>query len=195
MPPVSAASEKRPWTPAKVGMLAFLVSEAAFFSTLIMAYAFYLEPIRTGSPKPADLLSWGLVVPGTMCLLASSLTVHLAEGALHRGNRGGFLLFWLMTISFGVLFLILTALEWKELIGTHGLTIGRNMFGTCFFTLVGFHAAHVTLGVIMLSVVWLLVRSGRLGKDATAPVLVSWYWHFVDVVWLVVFLLVYVIGR
>jgi cytochrome c oxidase subunit 3/cytochrome o ubiquinol oxidase subunit 3 len=193
--PVSGHLEKRSFTPAKVGMLAFLVSEVAFFSTLIMTYAFYLDQIRTGTPRPADILTFYLVIPGTFCLLLSSVTVHFAEASLHKGNQALFLLLWGATIALGVGFLVLTALEWKELIGTHGLTIGRNMFGTCFFTLVGFHAAHVTLGVIMLSVIWMMVQRGRLGPNATAPVLVSWYWHFVDVVWIVVFTLVYVIGR
>src|SRR5262249_31814406 len=118
---VGDASRKRPWTPAKVGMLAFLVSESAFFSALLMVYAFYLDQIRQSSPGPGKVLTWSLVIPGTLCLLASSLTVHLAEGALHKGKRGGFLLFWGMTIVLGVLFLILTAMEWKELIGKWGL--------------------------------------------------------------------------
>jgi cytochrome c oxidase subunit 3/cytochrome o ubiquinol oxidase subunit 3 len=181
-------------TPAKVGMLAFLVSEVAFFSTLLMTYAFYLNQIRTSSPSPA-VLTWTLVIPGTICLLLSSATVHFAEAALHKDNRSLFLLLWGATISLGIAFLVLTGLEWKELIG-QGLTISRNMFGTCFFTLVGFHAAHVTLGVVMLSVVLGMVWSGRINAhNATAPLLVSWYWHFVDVVWIVVFTLVYVIGR
>ncbi len=176
-------------------MLAFLASEAAFFSTLIMTYTWYLDQVRASSPSPAEVLTFSLAVPGTVCLLLSSVTVHFAEASLHRGNRSLFLLLWGATVALGVAFLVLTALEWKELIVVHGLSLNRSMFGTCYFTLVGFHAAHVTLGVVMLSTVWLLVLRGRLGPEATAPVLVSWYWHFVDAVWVVVFTLVYVIGR
>jgi cytochrome c oxidase subunit 3/cytochrome o ubiquinol oxidase subunit 3 len=195
--PLSPAPEKRLLVPAKVGMLAFLVSEVAFFSTLIMTYVYYLGTgqIRGSTPGP-QVLTWDLVIPGTICLLLSSGTVHFAEASLHKGNRSLFLLLWGATIGLGVAFLVLTGFEWKELIVTQGLTINRNMFGTCFFTLVGFHAAHVTLGVTMLSVVFGMVASGRINEhNSPAPVLISWYWHFVDVVWIVVFTLVYVIGR
>jgi cytochrome c oxidase subunit III len=183
-------------SPAKAGLLCFLVSEVAFFSTLILAYAWYLEPIRTGDPKPSDVFSWAIVIPATLCLLTSSVTVHFAEMALHRGNRGLFSLLWGATILLGVGFLSLTAMEWRELIYDHGLTPNRNLFGSCYFTLVGFHAFHVTLGVIMLTAVLGLVLRRRIDdKNTPAPVLVSWYWHFVDVVWLAVLTLVYVVGR
>jgi cytochrome c oxidase subunit 3/cytochrome o ubiquinol oxidase subunit 3 len=178
----------------KAGMIAFLISEAAFFSTLIMVYAYYLSEIRSCQPRPSELLSLTWVIPGTICLLLSSVTVHFAEVALHKGQRERFGLLWGATILLGLTFLGLTALEWAELIGGHRFTISSNMFGTCFYTLIGFHAAHVTVGVLMLTVVWLLVMTGRLGSDATAPVLISWYWHFVDIVWVVVFTLVYLIG-
>src|SRR4051794_30835290 len=125
------------WTPTKVGMLCFLTSEVAFFGTLIVTYAFYLGQIRSGDPNPAQVFSWPVVLIGTACLLTSSGTVHLAEGALRRGSRGPFLGFWLLTILLGVGFLCATAFEWTDLIGKHGLTIDRNLFGTCYFTLVG----------------------------------------------------------
>ena len=127
---------------------------------------------------------------------ASSATIHLADRALRRSSRRGFLLFWGMTIVLGVLFLCGTAKEWAELIGTWGLTISRNMFGTTYFTLVGFHAAHVTVGVIVMSIVFSLALRRRITeKNPTGAEVVSWYWHFVDGVWVVVFTLVYIIGR
>lgn len=174
-------------------MLAFLLSEVAFFGTLIMAYVYFLRQTRTGSPSPAEVFSLPLVLAGTACLLTSSVTIHLAEKALHAGARGRFLLLWGLTIVLGGLFLLGTAIEWRELIYTHGLTISRNMFGSTYFTLVGFHAAHVTMGLVVLGI--LLGLGLRQVASPEAVQLVSWYWHFVDAVWIVVFLLVYVVGR
>jgi cytochrome c oxidase subunit 3/cytochrome o ubiquinol oxidase subunit 3 len=181
--------------PHKAGMVCFLVSEAAFFGTLIMAYVIYL---RTGGPGPTprDTLSLGGVVPNTAALLLSSVTVHLAQRGLRGGSRGTFHVLWAVTILLGALFLVGTAIEWRGLIRDHGLTIGVNMFGTTYYTLVGFHAFHVTLGVLVLSAVLFLSLSGNLvGAEPMPVTLVGWYWHFVDVVWVIVFLVVYVFGR
>ena len=184
------------WSPAKAGMLAFLGSEVALFSTLIMTYVWFLPEIRSGKPNPGEVFSWTFVTIGTICLLTSSATVHFAEQALHKGNRSLFLLLWAATILLGVGFLTVTGLEWSELIfGKHPLTISTNHFGSCYFTLVGFHAAHVTVGVIMLTSVLGLALAGQIRETTQGPVLISWYWHFVDGVWIVVFSLVYVIGR
>jgi cytochrome c oxidase subunit 3/cytochrome o ubiquinol oxidase subunit 3 len=102
---------------------------------------------------------------------------------------------WAATIALGVLFLLGTAYEWYGLIA-HGLTIGRNLFGSTYYTLVGAHALHVTGGVTIM----LVVLGLALGRQVTAANragvgLVAWYWHFVDVVWLVVFTVVYLVGR
>src|SRR5262245_25316620 len=139
-------------SPAHVGMLAFLLSEAAFFSTLILTYVVYIGKSETG-PYPRDVLSLPLVFLTTACLLSSSGTVHLAERALFRGARGVFLGWWTATIALGILFLLGTAYEWYGLL-THDppLTISRNLFGTTYYTLVGFHAAHVTVGVVVMSI-------------------------------------------
>jgi cytochrome c oxidase subunit 3/cytochrome o ubiquinol oxidase subunit 3 len=186
--------EARP-EPHKAGMVCFLVSEAAFFGTLIMAYVIFLRHGGTG-PTPRDTLALGGVIPNTIALLLSSVTVHLAQRALRKGHVAGFHLLWAVTILLGALFLVGTAIEWRGLIRDHGLTIGVNLFGTTYYTLVGFHAFHVTLGVLVLSSVLLLSLSGNLAEGEPMPVtLVGWYWHFVDVVWVVVFLVVYVFGR
>jgi cytochrome c oxidase subunit 3/cytochrome o ubiquinol oxidase subunit 3 len=96
----------------------------------------------------------------------------------------------------GALFLLGTAAEWHDLIFNHHLTISRNLFGTTYFTLVGFHALHVTIGVILMGVVFALgLRRQITARNQTGAEVVAWYWHFVDGVWVVVFLLVYVIGR
>jgi cytochrome c oxidase subunit III len=181
-------------SPGQWGMLSFLVSEVAFFSTLIVTYVFYLGKDVVG-PKPA-VLSLPLVLGTTACLLTSSVTIHLAERTLGRGSQGGFLVLWAATIALGVLFLLGTAYEWYGLIYHHGLTIGRNLFGTTYYTLVGAHALHVTGGVTtMLIVLGLALRRQVTAANRAGVGLVSWYWHFVDGVWVVVFTVVYLVGR
>jgi cytochrome c oxidase subunit 3/cytochrome o ubiquinol oxidase subunit 3 len=147
-------------------------------------------------PTPAEALSLSLVVFTTACLLASSATVHLAERTLHRGNRGRFIQWWLATILLGGVFLAGTGFEWHDLVERHNLTISRNLFGTTYYTLVGLHALHVTGGVsIMLIVLGLALGRQITSANSSAVGLVSWYWHFVDGVWLVVFTVVYLVGR
>ena len=120
---------------------------------------------------------------------------HLAERTLGRGDQGGFLRLWAATIALGVLFLLGTAYEWYGLI-SRGLTIGRNLFGSTYYTLVGAHALHVTGGVtIMLIVLGLALRRQVTTANRAGVGLVSWYWHFVDAVWVVVFTVVYLLGR
>jgi cytochrome c oxidase subunit 3/cytochrome o ubiquinol oxidase subunit 3 len=185
----------------QVGMIAFLFSEVAFFSTLIVTYVIFLgkDVIFLGKdasgPTPA-ILSLRLVVCTTICLLASSGTIHMAERSLHAGSRSGFFLWWSATIALGVLFLLGTTYEWTTLITRDGLTIGRNLFGTTYYTLVGFHALHVTAGVVIMSIILgLTARRQITGNRSAAVQLASWYWHFVDGVWVVVFAVVYLIGR
>ncbi len=186
---------ERTLTPGQWGMLSFLVSEVAIFGTLIFTYLYYLGKDTVG-PSPAEALTLPLVLGTTTCLLASSVTIHLAERTLERGHQGGFLGWWAATIVLGVLFLVGTGYEWYELIYRHGLTISRNLFGTTFYTLVGLHGLHVTGGVIVLLIVLGLAMARHVTSANRAGVeLVSWYWHFVDGVWVVVFTVVYLVGR
>jgi cytochrome c oxidase subunit 3/cytochrome o ubiquinol oxidase subunit 3 len=187
--------EPEQWlSPPQWGMVTFLVSEVAFFSTLIATYVSFLGRPLDG-PTPA-VLSLSLVIGTTVCLLSSSVTAHFAERALRGGSRTGFVALWSATIALGVAFLAGTAYEWNELISEHGLTISRNVFGSAYYTLVGFHALHVTIGVLILLVVLGLVLRGRVtSSHPLAAELTSWYWHFVDGVWVVVFTVVYVVGR
>jgi cytochrome c oxidase subunit 3/cytochrome o ubiquinol oxidase subunit 3 len=176
-------------------MVSFLVSEVALFGTLIVTYLFYLGRDTVG-PTPAEALKLSLVVWTTACLLASSATVHTAERTLERGNQGGFLVWWLATIVLGAVFLGGTAFEWHDLIDNYQLTISRNLFGTTYYTLVGLHALHVTGGVTIMLIVFGLALGRKVtsaNRDAVG--LVSWYWHFVDGVWVVVFTVVYLVGR
>jgi cytochrome c oxidase subunit 3/cytochrome o ubiquinol oxidase subunit 3 len=117
-------------------------------------------------------------------------------GKAIRQSHQRFLAWWGLTILLGILFLVGTGLEWSDLIGKWGLTIDRNMFGTTYFTLVGFHALHVTIGVtVMIIVLGLALRQQITERNPMAVEVVSWYWHFVDGVWVVVFTLVYLVGR
>jgi cytochrome c oxidase subunit 3/cytochrome o ubiquinol oxidase subunit 3 len=176
-------------------MLSFLVSEVAIFGTLIVTYLFYIGKDVVG-PTPAQALKLPLVLGTTACLLASSVTIHVAGRALEVGDQGRFLRWWAATIGLGVLFLLGTAYEWYGLIHDHGLTISRNLFGTTYYTLVGLHALHVTGGVTVMLIVLGLAAARRVTSANRSGVgLISWYWHFVDGVWVVVFMVVYVIGR
>ncbi len=182
--------------PVKSGMLCFLLSEVAFFSTLITTYVVFLRETVGGSPSPKEVFHLPLVLAGTACLLSSSVTIHFAEHAFKQGQRGRFLGLWGLTIVLGTLFLVGTGKEWSDLIGRHNLGINTNLFGSTYFTLVGFHALHVTVGLIVLSIVWYLSARRQLtSASADGVQVVSWYWHFVDAVWLVVFTLVYIVGR
>jgi cytochrome c oxidase subunit 3/cytochrome o ubiquinol oxidase subunit 3 len=175
-------------------MISFLVSEVAFFSTLVVAYVAFMGEDVVG-PTPAEALKLPLVVGMTVCLVASSAVVHAAEGMLARGRQGAFCALWALTIGLGIAFLIGTGVEWRTLIEDEHLTISRNLFGTTFYTLVGFHGLHVTGGVIAMLVVLPLAIARRVTHDDPRGVkLIAWYWHFVDVVWIVVFLAVYVAG-
>ena len=198
-PPIAV---ERGLTPAQWGMLSFLVSEAALFSTLIVVYLSFLGADQSG-PTPA-VLSLPLVIATTVCLLSSSVTVHLAERSLRFGSGSAFRRWWTATIVLGIVFLAGTAYEWNKLIVEDGLTISRNLFGTTYYTLVGFHAFHVTVGVIVMLIVLGLTLTHQArdqgseisGQKAAVSVgLVSWYWHFVDAVWVVVFTVVYLVGR
>ena len=177
-------------------MLTFLGSEVAFFGTLIMTYVYFLHQTTHGEPNPSQVFRLPMVLAASACLFSSSATIYLAEKALRRNSRQTFLGWWGLTIVLGVLFLLGTMLEWNDLIGRWGLTISRNLFGTTYFTLVGFHALHVTIGVIVMSIVFGLAwRRQITERNKTGVEVVSWYWHFVDGVWVVVFTLVYVVGR
>jgi cytochrome c oxidase subunit 3 len=177
----------------KVAMAGLIIAESAIFTIFVVAYLFYLGKSVTG-PTPSEVLETPIFY--TICLLSSSLTIHLAAKSLERDYRRLFLVLWLLTIALGGLFLFGTALEWHRLIYEHGLTISTNLFGTTYYSLVGLHAFHVTAGLIMLSLVAIFGFTGRMGVSQSDRVAVlSMYWHFVDAVWVVVFTVVYVLGR
>jgi len=190
--PQGSAGWKLPYR-GKVGMACLIVAESAIFTIFVVAYLFYAGKSLSG-PTPREVLETPIFF--TICLLSSSVTIHFAARFLERGKRGGFLSLWFLTIVLGVLFMYGTAREWYRLIYEHGLTISSNLFGTTYYSLVGLHAFHVTAGLLMLMIVLLFALAGRVGSEQSARVeVLSMYWHFVDAVWVVVFTVVYVLGR
>jgi cytochrome c oxidase subunit 3/cytochrome o ubiquinol oxidase subunit 3 len=171
------------------GVLSFLLSEVAFFATLIVAYIAFKG--RDIAPPTPEVLSLPLALGTTACLIASSFTIHLATHSLVQGASALFRWWWTLSIALGIAFLAGTAFEWYGLIVHEGLTISRNLFGTTFYTLVGFHGLHVTGGIVAMLLVLLTLGRKASPQHATAPRMVSWYWHFVDMVWIVVFAVVY----
>ena len=188
----NTATEWRLPSRGKVAMAGLIIAESAIFTIFVVAYLFYLGKSTTG-PTPSEVLETPIFY--TVCLLSSSLTIHMAAKCLERGIRFAFLGLWLLTIALGGLFLYGTAQEWHRLIYERGVTISTNLFGTTYYSLVGLHAFHVTAGLIMLSVVAIFGFIGRIGMNQAGRVgVLSMYWHFVDAVWVVVFTVVYVFG-
>jgi len=177
----------------KVAMASLIIAETAIFTIFVVAYLFYIGKSLTG-PTPREVLETPIFF--TICLLSSSLTIHYAGKYLEKGKHGTFLSLWSLTILLGALFLFGTGQEWHRLIYEHGLTISTNLFGTTYYSLVGLHAFHVTAGLVMLLIVAIFAFVGRVGREHARRVeVLSLYWHFVDVVWVVVFTVVYVLGR
>ncbi|HEX5664274.1 MULTISPECIES: cytochrome c oxidase subunit 3 [unclassified Lysobacter] len=138
--------------------------------------------------------AWGLPLLNTLILLSSGVTVTIAHHALKAGRRAQLLVFLGLTVLLGALFLFFQAEEYIHAYTELNLTLGSGIYGSTFFMLTGFHGAHVTLGTIMLAIIWLRCLKGHFNKDDHfAFEAVAWYWHFVDVVWLGLFLFVYVL--
>jgi cytochrome c oxidase subunit 3/cytochrome o ubiquinol oxidase subunit 3 len=143
---------------------------------------------------PKDVLS--VPVFYTICLLSSSLTIHLAAQFLRQGSILRFGILWLATIALGTAFLYGTATEWYRLIYHEGLTISTNLFGTTYYSLVGLHGFHVVVGLMSLFLVMAFTLMGNVRSEHAERIdVLSLYWHFVDAVWIVVFTVVYLIGR
>jgi cytochrome c oxidase subunit III len=184
-----------PWvmpSRGRAGMIALIITESTFFTIFVTAYAFYIGKSLT-PPYPREVLSYPIF--NTICLLSSSVTIALASKALRGGLVRRFAILWFITLALGVEFLIGTGLEWHRLIYHEGLTIRTNLFGTTYYSLVGLHATHVTIGAAAIALVMVLTLAGSVTKEHAERVeVLSWYWHFVDAVWIVVFLTVYVIS-
>jgi cytochrome c oxidase subunit 3 len=174
-------------------MFTLIAAETAIFTIFVVAYIFYIGKSVSG-PLPEDVLE--LPIFNTVCLLSSSLTIHLAVKALRNAKVGAFGLWWFVTIALGAIFLVGTGREWHRLIFEKGLTISTNLFGTTYYSLVGLHAFHVTVGLILLAIGMVFALLGKVKQEHSERAeIFSLYWHFVDAVWVIVFTVVYVIGR
>jgi cytochrome c oxidase subunit 3 len=176
-----------------VGMYVLIGAESAIFTIFVVAYLFYVGKSLSG-PMPSEVLSPPILY--TVCLLSSSLTIHFAARSLRAGKVQSFAAWWLLTIMLGAIFLYGTASEWHRLIYKEGLTITTNLFGTTYYSLVGLHGFHVIVGLFALSTVLAFTIFGAVKQEHAERIdVLSLYWHFVDAVWIVVFTVVYVIGR
>jgi cytochrome c oxidase subunit 1 len=176
----------------KLAMWVFLGSECFFFGTLIATYLAYRGRSVVG-PHPHEILNIPLTTLSTFDLLMSSLLMVLALAAVQRGDRVQSRLWLAGTALFGLIFLGFQAYEFTEFVH-EGLTLQQNLFGSTFFVLTGFHGGHVTIGVVWLLTLLVLDLRGRLGvQDATKVEVAGLYWHFVDIVWIAIFTVVYLI--
>jgi cytochrome c oxidase subunit 3 len=193
---IPISTSEQPWVlPHRgiVGMTCLIIAESAIFLIFVVAYVYYIGRSLSG-PTPAQVLE--LPILSTICLLSSSITIHYAVGALRKDNVRGCTLGLAGTVLLGAVFLMMTAREWYHLIHDFGLTIRTNLFGTTFYSLVGLHASHVVVGLTMLTIALALSLRGRVSEEhAERLEVLSLYWHFVDGVWVVVFTVVYVLGR
>lgn len=196
VPNAIGPSETEPWvlpSRRKVGLMCLLATESALFTIFVVAYLFYLGKSLNG-PYPKDILS----IPwlASVALISSSVSADLAERAFRLGNRARFQAMLAVTILLGLGFLAATALEWRRLILVEHFTLSGNLAGTTFYALVGLHASHVVIGLLLLTLVLLLSLRGAVASRQHERIqMLTWYWHFVDAVWIVVFLVVYVFGR
>jgi cytochrome c oxidase subunit 3 len=183
------------WRPSKgvVGMTCLIIAESAIFIIFVVAYLFYVGKSLSG-PTPRQILE--LPIVNTICLLSSSATITFAIRALRNGDTRRFSYLWLATIALGAYFLFGTGREWHRFIHDKGFTIQTNLFGTTFYSLVGLHASHVLVGLLALLVVMAFATRGSVKKEhAERAHVLGLYWHFVDAVWVVVFTVVYIVGR
>ena len=190
----------------RYGMILFIASEVMFFVAWFWAY--FNTALFPGEAHDVSRLAfthgvwppqgietfnpWHLPLLNTLILLTSGVTVTIAHHALKENKRGVLKVFLALTFLLGFLFVSLQAREYGEAYGEKGLTLGTGIYGSTFFMLTGFHGLHVTIGAIMLTVIWLRVLAGHFTPAKHfAFEAVAWYWHFVDVVWLGLFIFVY----
>jgi cytochrome c oxidase subunit 3 len=178
-----------------LGMLLFITSEVMFFSGL---FAAYFSSRAANTPWPPDafdhiLNPLSLILVATIILILSSFTCQFAVWSIRKGDRTGFIRNISITFVLGIIFLVMQAWDYSILIG-EGMTLGSGPFGTTYYTLTGFHGAHVFGGVLMLGVILYRGLAGQFSaKHHDAVEAVSLYWHFVDVVWILLFSILYLV--
>jgi cytochrome c oxidase subunit 3/cytochrome o ubiquinol oxidase subunit 3 len=193
---IAQLPQEQPWqlpSRGRVAMTALIIGESAIFTIFVVAYIFYIGKSPFG-PTPRQILE----IPffNTVCLLSSSFTIWMAERSIEKNRMRDFSLWWSATVVLGLIFILGTAREWQRLIYKEGFTIRTNLFGTTFYSLVGLHATHVVVGLLMLVLVLIFTLTGHVNqRHAERVQVLGLYWHFVDAVWVVVFTVVYIVGR
>jgi len=178
----------------KLAMWLFLSSDCLFFGAFISAYLFYRGRPQPG-PHPVDVYNIPFTSVTSFILLMSSLTMVLALAACQRGEMRRFRIWILATALFGATFIGGQIFEFTEFT-RQGLNLDTNLFGSSFFVLTGLHGAHVTAGIVWLMSLWGLAMQGRIGQaDSERVEVAGLYWHFVDVVWIVIFTVIYLIPK
>ena len=176
----------------KLAMWAFLGSECLFFGSLISTYLLYRSRAGTG-PTPAEIYDIPFTSVSSFVLLMSSLTMVLALSAIQRGNHKGLRVWLLATAFLGMCFIGGQIYEFTTFY-EEGLSLAESPFGSSFFVLTGFHGAHVTVGILMLLLTTGLSLAGRIPQaEARKVELIGLYWHFVDIIWIIIFTVVYLI--
>ena len=177
----------------RVGMWCLIAAESAIFAIFVVAYLYYAGKSLSG-PTPREVLDVPYLI--SIALFSSSFTILRAERAIEHGNSKRFTVWLAATIALGLFFVLGTAREWHELIYDHGVTISSSLFGTTFYSLVGLHLFHVLAGLTGLTIILIFALMGLVKQKHSERIGVfALYWHFVDAVWVVVFLTVYVLGR
>ncbi len=194
--PVTDLAPGRPWvlpSRGRIGMCCLIIAESAIFTIFVVAYVYNIGKSLYG-PTPSQVLD--IPIFNTVCLLSSSITIMVAERMIEKNRMGAFTLWWAVTFVLGAIFLVGTGFEWHKLIYHDGLTISTNLFGTTYYSLVGLHATHVVVGLVMLLTALLFTLTGHVQhRHSERLQVLALYWHFVDGVWVVVFTVVYIIGR
>ena len=177
----------------KILMWIFLGSDCLFFGALIATYMVYRGQSLVG-PYPNDIIDVPITTISTFVLLCSSFAMVQALAATNANDQRGIKVWLLTTAALGAVFIGFQIFEFNTF-KNEGLTLGSNLFGASFFTLTGFHGAHVTLGILWLLGMFVIAMKGRLGPETSLDVeILGLYWHFVDIVWIVIFTLLYLIG-
>lgn len=196
-----AAAHPRPQTNTGIsngvlGIMCFLVSEMGLFGSLIFMYLYERRAAPIWPPAGFEHFDWQYPAVNTVILLSSGVTMHFAFQALRRNDVQRMLTLLIVTIVLGVAFLGGQAYEYTDLVTVRHYTMNQNIYPGTFFTLTGLHGIHVTGGVIFLLVILVKTLKGDFSsKNTMMPHAATLYWHFVDAVWVVVFTVVYVLGR
>ncbi|KWT88358.1 cytochrome c oxidase subunit 3 [Candidatus Magnetominusculus xianensis] len=180
---------------SKLAIIVFIISEVALFGGLFggYLYAMLFADIWPPANTPEGVPPIGLAVIMTVFLLSSSVTIHNAEAKIEHGDMGGFKSWLMFTTLLGALFIAFMAYEWHHMI-SNGFSVSTNEYGTFFYTITGFHGSHVIVGLVMQLFCLILAAGAKIGKSKQTMVKVTGlYWHFVDIIWLLVVSLIYVV--